>query len=107
MNDPKALWSKISALLDAPQAPSSVTTHTADAFANHFQSKVSVIRNLTSSAPYPSIDPRPSETLQTLREVTIDEFTEVVSGAPMKHCTRPGADVVGEATDTACGPHHA
>jgi len=60
--------------------------HTADAFANHFQSKVSVIRNSTSSAPHPRIDPRPSETLQTLREVTMDEVTKVVSGAPVKHC---------------------
>ena len=40
MNDPKALWSKISALLDAPQAPSLATTHTADAFANHFHFSV-------------------------------------------------------------------
>ena len=86
MNDPKALWFKISALLNAPQAPSSATNHTADAFANHFQSKVSIIRNSTSNAPYPRIDPRSSETLQTLREVTIDEVTRVVSGAPMKHC---------------------
>ena len=85
MNDPKALWSKISALLDAPQAPSSATTHTADAFANHFQSKVSVIRNSTSSAPYPRIDPLPSETLQRLREVIIDEVTKVVgTDIPMR-----------------------
>jgi len=86
INDPKALWSKISALLDASQASSSATAHTADAFANHFQSKVSVIRNSTSNAPHPRIDPRPSETLQTLREVTMDEVTKVVSGAPVKHC---------------------
>ena len=38
MNDPKALWSKISALLDhALQAPSSATAHTADVFTNHFR----------------------------------------------------------------------
>jgi len=87
VKDPKALWSKISALLDAPKAPTSTTAHTADAFANHFQSKVEAIRDSTSYAPHPLIDFRSCATLQTMKEVTADEVTKIISRAPVKHCS--------------------
>ena len=42
-NDSKALWSKVNVLLKTPESASSLT-HTADDFANFFQSKISKIR---------------------------------------------------------------
>ena len=84
--DSKALWSKISALLKAPEAPSSTTMHTADAFAEHFRAKVDGIRTATSSAAQPVIDKRQCTGLETMREVTTEEITTLVNRAPVKHC---------------------
>ena len=86
--DPKALWSKVSALLKAPTGvSSSASTHTADDFAAYFKNKVDVIRTTTSSAPPPSIEERPCSVLSGMRMVTTTEITKIISCSPTKHCS--------------------
>jgi len=41
--DPKALWSKVGALLKAPTGASSASTHIVDDFADYFKNKVDAI----------------------------------------------------------------
>jgi hypothetical protein len=86
--DPKALWSKVSALLKAPTgASSSVSTHTADDFTAYFKNKVDVIRSATSSAPPLGIEARPCSVLSGMTMVTTAEITKIVSCSPAKHCS--------------------
>ena len=94
--DPKALWSKVSALLKAPTgASSSSSTHTADDFAAYFKNKVDVIRAATSRAPPPSIEER----LCGVLSGTTAEITKIVSCSPAKHCSLDpcSVDLAGQA----------
>lgn len=84
--DSKALWSKISALLKAPQVSSDIG-HTADDFANHFQSKVNNIRVTTELDAEPEINRRRCNNLTVMRETTVQEITEIIAKAPSKHCS--------------------
>ena len=87
IRDSKALWSKVSALLKVPQTRSSDSTHTADDFAGHFQSKVQNIRVSTQQATEPVIDFRQCTGLAVMREVTSDEIVKIIKKAPAKHCS--------------------
>lgn len=75
--DPRALWSKVSALLRAPSRSLSTSTRSADDFANYFKDKVDRIRAATSSAPRPIIEQRSCAALSGLRVVTTGEITKI------------------------------
>ena len=87
VNDSKRLWSKVSALLKQPQAPSSTITHSANVFADHFRSKVDAIHTATLSTTKPKIDIRACTGLHTMKKVTAEEVTKVINRAPVKHCS--------------------
>jgi hypothetical protein len=85
--DSKALWSKVSALLTPLETSASTSVHTADAYANHFQTKVAGIRLATSSATEPLIEMRSCAGLETMDQVTPEEIISIISRAPVKHCS--------------------
>jgi len=85
--DSKALWSKVSALLTPLEASASMSVHTADAYANHFQAKVAGIRLATSGATEPLIEMRSCPGLETMDQVTPEEIISIISKAPVKHCS--------------------
>ena len=84
-NDSKALWSKVNVLLKTPESAFSLT-HTADDFANFFQSKISKIHQSTANALPPKIVDRPCNQLSVFDEVTAEEMSKIVAKAPSKHC---------------------
>jgi len=85
VGDSKALWSKINVLLKTPQS-ATVGTHTADDFANFFQSKINGIRLTTANSQPPTITDRSCCQLSAFDEVTTEEMLQIVTKAPSKHC---------------------
>ena len=85
MKDPSALWSKISALLNQPNAKSDCK-FSADEFADHFRNKVSKIRMATSNAQPPVIQSRSCPVLSDFRPVSAEEISKIIGSSPAKHC---------------------
>jgi hypothetical protein len=85
-SDPKALRSKLSVLLKPPSLPTT-TSHTPDAFAEFFKTKIDNIRSNTASAPPPIIDHRDVTPLTEFEPVTDDEMLKLLQKSPAKHCS--------------------
>ena len=84
-HDPKALWSKVDALLKPPKIAAD-GEHTADDFAVYFRTKIDRIRQATEGYAGAEVVARPCPALDTLDMVTADEVIRVISNSPAKHC---------------------
>ena len=84
-HDPKALWSKVDALLKPPKITAD-GEHTADDFAVYFRTKIDRIRQATEGYAGAEVVARPCPALDTLDMVTADEVIGVSSNSPAKHC---------------------
>ena len=83
--DPKALWSKVDALLRAPRTSSNVK-HSAEDFAVYFRNKIDAIRLSTENSASATVVSRNCPTLAKLDTVTADEVIKVITTSPAKHC---------------------
>ena len=85
--DPKAMWTKINALLTPPSSDSPKQI-SAEEFALFFNQKVDSIRLATSTAAKPEIQPRASTNcLSSFKPVTPEEICQLLKSVPAKHCS--------------------
>ena len=80
------LWSRMRGLLHP--ADSEVNDHSAEIFAQHFESKVDRIRSSTANIPAPLITDRPvQEPLTQFKPVTSGDVMAVLKKALAKQCS--------------------
>jgi hypothetical protein len=82
--DTRKLWKTVNSLLEPPQQPPGLQL-TADDFSDYFRNKIAGIRQATSTAPPPDIQPRLiTPGFPAFTPATITEIQSILSHSPSK-----------------------